>query len=479
MATKTVSMELQDIQGLLIRSHKEMSYAKYLMAHIREPEKAKSWLSDIFPEITNGISKPTDFRLQIAFTHSGIRKLCNAKMYGFVVEFEQGMATDFRSRVLGDLEESAPRNWEWGGPNNKALDFVLMVFAPSEQSLSQKHEEILSLWTQNEIEHIISLDAPPNPHGKEHFGFADGITQPVMPGLSKTDLPENTVAQGEFILGYPNGYDQLPATPLLKEINDPDQQLPASKEAGFRDFGKNGSYMVFRQLEQDVEGFWKQVKEGTKQIGKEESACVYTASKMVGRWPNGKPMTQDSENESQFDPKEKYFLYLENEDKFGHKCPLGSHVRRTNPRDVLPDNKSESSIEISNLHRILRRGRIYGPPLHKSFSVEKIKDIPNDNQKRGLHFICFNANIARQFEFIQHMWCNNTKFDGLYNDPDPVLGIKDYRDRSKKHDFTIQSDPVRQKIYGLTRHVEIKGGAYFFMPGLRALKFLSQQNDTI
>ncbi len=475
MVTKNVGMELQDIQGILIRSHKELSHAKYLLGHIQKPSKAKSWLSNTLPKITNGLSKPEDFRFQIAFTHPGIQKLWTKGMYGFGVEFEQGMATDFRSRVLGDLDESAPKNWIWGGPNKPSVDLLLMVFAINKEGLNQKCEEIKLNWSESGIDHLKSLDAPPNPKGKEHFGFADGISQPTMPGLSKADIAENTVAQGEFILGYKNGYDQLPLTPLIKKEYDPQNKLPDAKEEGFRDFGKNGSYMVFRQLEQNVEGFWNQVKEGTKQIQNDKSDCIYTASKMVGRWPNGKPMTQNPENESPFNPKEDYFLYLENDDKSGDKCPLGSHVRRTNPRDVLPDNKAEAAIKISNLHRILRRGRIYGPPLHESFEAEKIKDTADDGQSRGLHFICFNSNIARQFEFIQHMWCNNTKFDGLYNDPDPVLGIKDYRDRSKVHDFTIQANPVRQKIHGLSRHVQVKGGAYFFMPGIRALKFLTQE----
>ncbi|MEM7037198.1 MAG: peroxidase, partial [Bacteroidota bacterium] len=164
--------------------------------------------------------------------------------------------------------------------------------------------------------------------------------------------------------------------------------------------------------------------------------------------------------------------------KEGFRCPLGSHVRRSNPRDVLSTNKPESSIKISNRHRILRRGRNFGPPISQDFDIDEILHAPTNNTERGLHFICFNANIARQFEFVQHTWTDNTKFQALYSDPDPILGIKDTRDKSEFHDFTIPAKPVRRKIRGLSRFVHVMGGAYFFMPGLRALRFLSELSPT-
>lgn len=476
MASTLVIMELEDIQGLLIRGHKEMAVASYLMLRITDEKQAKEWLKELLPHITNGVDKPDDVRQQLAFTHEGITKISSCELYGFAIEYTQGIATDFRSRVLGDLDESAPSEWQWGNPKDDPIHMVLMVYAKDENTLEAHLKNIEASLANLAIVKVTQLDAPRNELGKEHFGFRDGITQPTIEGLSKSDSSANTLKAGEFILGYKNGYDQLPESPLLNEANDLTGILPLSNtNNGYKDFGKNGSYMVFRQLSQHVEDFWNQAKDAAKQIGLSEENCVFAASKMVGRWPNGKPITQAPDNEKPFDIKEKYFLYRDHNDLSGHQCPLGAHIRRSNPRDVLPDNNPESSVTISNLHRILRRGRNYGAPLDESMDPAILKDLKDDGQERGLHFICFNTNISRQFEFVQHMWCNNTKFSGQYNDPDPVLGIKDHRDKSKMHEFTIQADPVRKKVRGLTRHVEVVGGAYFFMPGIKALTFLANK----
>jgi Dyp-type peroxidase family len=350
-----------------------------------------------------------------------------------------------------------------------------MIFARNEQVYDKALREFQNC-DQFGMRKITELNAPPNPHGKEHFGFKDGITQPILPGLSKSGRPENTLATGEFILGYKNGYDQFPDSPLVSEKDDPLDILPASEIPEYKDFGKNGSYMVFRQITQDVELFWNQAKDAAEQMGLSAESCVYAATKMMGRWPDGQPISRlpDEKQEIQ-KSRNSYFLYREEEDQEGFKCPLGAHIRRTNPRDVLPDNNGSSSVKISNLHRLLRRGRTFGSPLVDDMDPVKLMDTTDDGQERGLYFICFNANIARQFEFVQHMWCNNPKFAGQYNDPDPVLGSFDRQRKDETHDFTVQAKPVRKKVGGLKPNTHVTGGAYFFMPGLRALKYLANQ----
>jgi len=91
----------------------------------------------------------------------------------------------------------------------------------------------------------------------------------------------------------------------------------------------------------------------------------------------------------------------------------------------------------------------------------------------GVHFMCFNANIENQFEFIQHTWCNFSRFQNLYNDPDPISGTLENKDNSLLQNFTIQGDPVSQTIEGLPQFVSVKGGAYFFFPSMSAIKYLS------
>lgn len=475
-------LEINDIQGLLIRAHGDMSAATYLMLGINKPQQAKNWLQAQLPFITHGGEKPSTYRMQLAFSFKGIKKLGADSFveHGFSVEFVQGMTTPHKCRVLGDLDQSSPDNWQWGGTKTPIVDMVLMLFAADEARLASRLAALRVGFAEAGIEEIIQLPSQLNPFHKEHFGFRDGISQPIISGLKKQGTPENTVDAGEFILGYKNAYDQYPETPVLPVEMDAENLLSESVQfQGMKDFGKNGSYLVFRQLSQDVAGFWESVNASVKNENPAAGVAeaVQLAAKMVGRWPNGKPITLSPEQETPYHPaQDDDFLYAEN-DADGSGCPFGSHIRRSNPRDTMPDNKPFHAIRISNRHRILRRGRNFGPPLAASFAPEDLVKAMPDGQSRGLHFICFNTNLQRQFEFIQHSWSNNTKFAGLYSDPDPILGIKDSRDKRKTHDFTIQGKFLRRKVRGLARHVHVIGGAYFFMPGIRALQFLASQKD--
>jgi deferrochelatase/peroxidase EfeB len=167
------------------------------------------------------------------------------------------------------------------------------------------------------------------------------------------------------------------------------------------------------------------------------------------------------------------FLFHQSGDADGFKCPIGSHIRRTNPRDSLePMPGSARSIEVGKRHRILRRGRPYGAPAAGSMNVAEIAAAGETAWERGLHFICFNTHIGRQFEFIQHSWVNNAKFDGLYEDDDPIVGSRG-ASGAPGGVFTIQGEPVRTRVTGMPRFVHVRGGGYFFMPGLRALRFLA------
>jgi deferrochelatase/peroxidase EfeB len=155
------------------------------------------------------------------------------------------------------------------------------------------------------------------------------------------------------------------------------------------------------------------------------------------------------------------FLYAD-QDPHGFACPIGAHIRRTNPRDSLVPRKD--SLTVSNRHSILRRGRSYGAPLQR-FSTES-----DDGTERGLLFVCANANIARQFEFVQQTWVNSPKFGGLYDDRDPLLGSHG----AEGGTLTIPERPVRRRLTGLPRFTTVRGGGYFFLPGIRALRFLAE-----
>jgi deferrochelatase/peroxidase EfeB len=163
-----------------------------------------------------------------------------------------------------------------------------------------------------------------------------------------------------------------------------------------------------------------------------------------------------------------YAKHSSHPDPFGLHCPIGSHIRRTNPRDALNDDPQQS-LELSNQHRIVRRGRSYGTPLVEDMDPAKLMGTPDDRTERGLHFICLNAAIDRQFEFVQNLWANNPKFGGLYDDPDPLIGVLD----GEKATFTVQKEPVRCAYSDMPRFVQVRGGAYFFLPGIAAIRMLA------
>jgi deferrochelatase/peroxidase EfeB len=207
-------------------------------------------------------------------------------------------------------------------------------------------------------------------------------------------------------------------------------------------------------------------------------AAIRLASKMVGRWPSGAPLVKSPDHDTAALGDDNDFLYHAS-DPHGLKCPLGSHVRRAHPRDALdPEPGSERSIEVGKRHRILRRGRTYGPPVADSLEARDILAAltttgSRSPVERGLHFICLNTQIGRQFEFVQHTWVNNPKFDGLYEDDDPLVGSRGSARGLPGGTFTVQREPVRTRVTGMPRFVQVRGGAYFFLPGLRAIRFLA------
>jgi deferrochelatase/peroxidase EfeB len=177
-------------------------------------------------------------------------------------------------------------------------------------------------------------------------------------------------------------------------------------------------------------------------------------------------------------------------DPSGIKCPFGAHVRRANPRNTdFPGHPiglarlgaklgfrsrgfRDDLTSAVRFHRILRRGREYGPWLSPS---DALAPAPSDDPERGLHFVCLNANILRQFEFLQNAWMTTTKFDGLTGESDPLLGNREPQPGCPvTADFIIRKDGgVRRRVSDLPPFVTVRGGAYFFLPSLRALRYFA------
>ena len=473
-------LDLADIQGIIVRGYGSLKGARFVVLGIWNPPATKRWLGEL--DLRSGESRPTvsDTCVNIAFTHAGLAKLglYADALEAFSPEFREGMtATTHRQRILGDLDDSTPDGWRWGGPRTAGVDILLMLYAATDEQVETMYGMHASRFPGAGLDVIEKLPTIYLEGRKEHFGFRDGIAQPFIEGFEEPGRPGNTVAAGEFILGYANAYGQSTPRPMVPVAQDPEGVLPpASNESGRRDVGRNGSYLVFRQLSQDVVTFWRFLHDKTRTAdGAPDPAARDTlAAKMVGRWPSGAPLVKAPHADDPTMADDDDFLYYGSEDPHGFKCPVGSHVRRSNPRDALdPNPGSEASIEVGKRHRIIRRGRAYGLPVAESMASGDILAAGDDSQERGLHFICFNAHIGRQFEFIQHTWVNNPKFDGLYTDDDPLIGDRGAGDKDEAGTFTVQATPVRTRVTGMPRFVHVRGGAYFFMPGIRAVRFLA------
>jgi Dyp-type peroxidase family len=464
-------LDLDDIQGIVTRGYRDLRAATYLLLRIGDPALARAWLDTIAAEVTTAQVNPTASAVNVACTPSGLQRLGLASdaLAAFSLEFTGGMATLHRSRMLGDQDDSAPERWSWGGPDNEPVDILLALYASDWTALATLYDSHASRFAPSGLEQVAKLETS-DLGDVEHFGFRDGVSQPVIEGIPIPSTPANTIKAGEFLLGYPNEYGLYTDRPLLPRAADPANILPLDAAGSDRaDLGRNGAYLVFRQLRQDVRGFWRFLDAATKQPDgtSDAAARVRLAARMVGRWQSGAPLVQAPETDNPSLATFNDFAYFQT-DAEGIRCPIGAHIRRSNPRDSLdPNPGSAGSISVGKRHRIIRRGREYGKPVPTD---ELLSALPHtEDDERGLHFLCVTANIARQFEFIQHTWVNNPKFDRLYDDADPLLGVHGLDGAT----FTVQATPVRQRVTSLPRFVTVRGGAYFFLPGIRALRYLA------
>jgi Dyp-type peroxidase family len=459
------------VQGVVFTGYPELPHAAYFILEVIDRRRAGAWLRGLAGVVTDGRKGQHRQAINLAFSHPGLTALGlnGDSLATFPREFREGMAgSEARSRILGDTGTSAPLGWKWGarspgGPTR--VHVILMLYAQDEQALGTLISAQRAAF-EGGLDEVFARDTRTLPDQKEHFGFADGISQPRLEGADTTRRPGLTFVQpGEFILGHRNEYDQLPSSPAVPVGPLANAHLPAlASDDSRRDLGTNGSYLAVRQLAQDVAGFWSTMREQSRAEGglASESQAVRLAAKCVGRWPGGAPLTLSPDGDDPSRARENKFGYRANDDAAGLRCPVGAHIRRANPRDSLEPGPEESA-KLVKRHMIIRRGRSYGPPL-APFQQEA------EPRARGLFFIAVNANIGRQFEFIQQSWLNNRKFDGLQDETDPINGA---REPGKPNSFRIPEQPVRRRLAGLPNFVTTEGGEYFFLPGLPALRYLA------
>ncbi|MFD4248565.1 Dyp-type peroxidase [Amycolatopsis thermoflava] len=446
-----MTLDFSDTQGLLVRGYGGLRHATFLLFAVTDERAARATLRNLAGQVSTAAAKPAETAVNVALTAAGMRALGvpAAVVDSFSAPFAEGMTTEHRSRLLGDSGDADPRRWAWGGPSTTPVHVLVLVYAATATALRRRAAQI-----KRESEGLSLTVALPTDEltPTEPFGFRDGLSQPKLSGLGEEAAPGD-VELGEFVLGYRNAYGRLTERPLLPADADPRGLLPRTAD-GAADLGRNGSYLVFRQLRQDVDGFWAHLRE---RAGGEQPARRL-AAKMVGRWPSGAPLVLAPERDEPALAEQDFAYHAE--DPHGLSCPLGAHVRRANPRDSLdPDPGSVKSVAVNNRHRLLRRGR--------SYTIDGADGSGPD--ERGLHFLCLSANLARQYEFVQHTWVNSPVFNGLHDDADPLVAPKNGRGAL----FTEQATPVRRRHSGLPSFVQVRGGAYFFLPGVAALRYLA------
>ncbi len=442
----TASLDLGAIQGLVLRGYR-MPVASYVLLTISDAAAGRRWVDSVIEPVTSAApweAKPP-WTMNVAFSAPGLRALGvpDAVVATFPAPFIQGMAA--RASLLGDTGDNAPAHWQ-GGLGTADVHVLVILQAMSAETLAEQNSWLTGTLTSG-LRELSRIDLSVLPGNTEHFGFADGFSQPDIEGLEESSRHGQGVYEGhgrwrpvragEFVLGYPDEEGVLPPAP------QPDA------------LGRNGSYLAFRKLRQHVVEFREQLAAMAAQTGLTEEMM---AAKMVGRWRDGTPLAVSPDHPDPAvvaDPsRANGFDFTDDPD--GYACPIGAHIRRANPRLSLPfDGKLVAR------HRLVRRGLPYGPPLPPGVS--------DDGSERGIVFACFQADLERQFEFIQSQWFGDGNAFGLGTDQDPLLGTDDGGKLVVNGAPPVFASPLR-------RVITVLGGEYFFAPGINGLGYLSQQH---
>jgi len=435
-------LEFDDIQHILVTRVPALT-GRYEFLSFRQPAQGRAWLAGIIDKVASAkeaqASVQTENRwVSVAFTWSGLRALGldEAPLATFPEEFRQGMVA--RAQMLGDTGANHPDHWI-GGLASPDLHAIAILFArdPSERQRStQEHQAFLAQIPGVQVLSTLDLDAlPPFDYARDHFGYRDRLSQPEIEGtgIEPTRGSGAPIKAGEFILGYP-------------DENGPPVGLPQPDI-----LSRNGSYMAYRRLQEHVGAFRDFLRQ---QGGPSTEEQEWLAAKLMGRWRSGAPLVLAPDKDDRAlgaDPQRNNNFDYARMDPHGYAVPLGAHIRRMNPRDTAVNMQRR---------RMIRRGATYGPPLPEG--------APDDGVDRGIAAFVLCASLVRQFEFAQNVWINDPNFHELGNERDPIIGNQD-----GTFDMTIPRRPIRRKITGLPAFTTVKGGAYFFLPGIKALRYLS------
>lgn len=494
------ALDLGDVQGLTV-GYPGHEAAAFVVLRVTHADRARRWLATL-PVTTaaqaNAIidaAKPgadvpglPAVAVHVGFSHTGLAALgvTGEQLAGFDRSFRAGMAARERALAPGvgtdawqpPFASSPGRAVPGPAPSSPGADHGVHVLvhlsAATRDELAPRLAETVAgvavsggfdePWVQDadRVADPRGDGAPAVPGERrrfvEHFGFADGISQPTITGVSRTGrgLSPAELPTGELLLGY----------------HDVDGDTAGATAPA--DLRRNGTYLVFRKLEQDVPAFRAMVRDAAARAGVEADDV---AAKLVGRRRDGTVLDAAPGGT---DPASLALSFAGDDD--GLRCPVGAHVRRVNPRDSRPlgdigaaggeataDRESDARLEakLVRRHLMIRRGIPYGGYLPEGAAA-------GPDAERGLVFVALVGDIGRQFEFVQTQWMSDGTALRLGTDRDVFSGAACGAGpgATATGKFTIQGTPP--VLVPTPRPVvTCRGGEYFLVPGLAALRALT------
>lgn len=434
-------LDLDNIQHIIVTRTPAMT-GRYEFLSFDDPAGGRAWLSELVDKVQSAADArrtmdSNDRWITLAFTWNGLRALGVSEdaLATFPDEFREGMVA--RADILGDTGANHPDNWV-GGLAGDELHAIAILFARNDtehRRCTALHADLVTRCSGVRVLSFLDLNAtPPFNYAHDHFGFRDRLSQPVIEGSGEEPTPGSggPLKAGEFILGYPDEDGVVPKLPQPEALS------------------RNGSYMAYRRLREHVGLFRSYLAEQAATSDEQE----LLAAKLMGRWRSGAPLAlapQRDNPELGADALRNNDFDYRNMDPVGYAVPLGSHIRRLNPRDTAPN---------MNRRRMIRRGATYGTQLPDG--------APDDGADRGIAAFIICASLIRQFEFAQNVWINDRNFHELGNERDPFCGTQD-----GTLEYKIPKRPIRKTLKGLPAFTTLTGGAYFFLPGLNGLRYLA------
>jgi len=436
-----VTVELDDIQATVLRYRPEPYYGTHVTLHVEDAQAGRIFLQRIAPHVESAAEwwQAGEAWIAVAITYSGLAALGvpEDSLRSFPEAFRVGMAA--RADELRDRGENDPTHWD--APFGSGLVHVgISVFSSSEETWRRTMDTARQHYEGAAGLRVLTAeDFGAQPGDKNPLGYRDSIGQPAIEGSGVDPLPGQgrPIKAGEFILGYPG------------EAGVP---LPAPRPDVL---GRNGTFLGLRKYQSRVGTFNRFLQAHAATDDERE----LLAAKLVGRWRSGAPLTLAPTHDDPdlgADPlRNDDFTYAADTD--GRQVPFGSHMRRMNPRDTRL-----ALLTDVNLHRIIRRSTTYGAPYDPAAVSEQ-----DDETPRGIHFIFISARAMDTMEFLQQEWINNGNFMSLGEERDPNVGLQ--RDEAT---FTIPREPVRRRVHGIETFNVLRGGEYFFLPSISALRWL-------